>query len=268
MFAEYRKLGIRTIPLEGKKPLVRWSDVTLADCFEQTHPTANVGAICGDVVTIVDVDDPRFIDEARRIFGDTPLESRTRKGQHLWYRANGERRRHRVFGSEFPIDILGIGGYAVVPNSQGYEFTKGSLADIVSLPAMNAGSVPAQAEEEQPTFVRNQGYKGTRNQTLFDEGRRYALTADHQLALLSRLESLNATFQPPLSRKEVQSVAKSLWRYKEEDRLLVSGRPSILITRDDHDLLRYEPDAYVLLMDLRNNHRLRIGEFALANAGA
>src|SRR3712207_2530976 len=84
----YRSLGIRTIPLAGKQPLIRrWQHVTLNDSFP---PSENIGAILGEVMTIVDVDDLDAIDEARALFGPTPLESRTPKGYHLWYRAVGE----------------------------------------------------------------------------------------------------------------------------------------------------------------------------------
>jgi hypothetical protein len=262
LFAEYRALGIRTIPLKlNKKPLVRWMRVTLDDHFEKSHPNAQIGAVCGDVITIVDVDDRAFLGHALERFGHTPLQSRTRKGFHLWYRASGERRLLRPFGKHVPIDVLGSGGYAVVPNSEGYAFIAGSLADVPHLPAIPSDVLPCSSSPERESVQ-----KGTRNRSLFTEALRLAAHVEHLSSLEGRLHDINATYEPPLPRSEVQSILRSVWRYKAEDSLLVRGQPAILMRRTDHEALMRDSDAYVLLMDLKNNHRLREGQFYLGNA--
>jgi len=258
MFQTYRQLGIRTIPLEGKRPQVPWRDVTLNDRFEQSHPTSNIGAICGDVVTLVDVDNVDLLDFAVERFGDTPLRSKTPNGVHLWYRANGERRQTQLFGPR-SIDLLGAGGYAVVPSSTGYTFTAGDPELIPHLPTIRPDAIPTRSN-------LGQGRAGERNATLFTLGRQLVLAAASEEELLDRLAERNCSFDPPLPDAEVRSVAKSVWRYRLENRVITGDRPAVVLY---HDEMVLDPDPFYLLAVLKRNHgHRRGGEFILANAFA
>jgi hypothetical protein len=223
-------------------------------------------------VTIVDVDDVSLLDEARNWFGQTPLESKTPKGHHLWYRSNGEPRRIRPLGNDVGIDVLGSNGYAIVPASEGYSFVKGGLHEVPNLPALNSdvlpaispspAMVPASLVERLPEMGEDSG----RNTTLFSMARSLAQGATSRESLLEDVTMANLTFGVPLPPQEVEAVTNSVWRYKEEGRLLAKGQPSFLVRKDAHDLLLGNCEAMSLYHDLLRNHSMRKhDEFILAN---
>jgi len=266
----YKELGIRTIPLEGKKAKVRWKDVTLDTDF--TGHDGNVGMICGDVVTIVDVDDASLLDEARSWFGYSPLESKTPKGHHLWYRSNGEPRMIRPLGKDIGIDILGINGYAVVPASEGYSFVRGALEEVPNLPPLNIDALkqsPMSSAMVPGSLVDGLSQMGEgsgRNTSLFKMALALTRGATSKESLLSEVEAANRLFAEPLPLSEVQAVTNSTWGYRENGTLLVKGQPSTLIRKDAHAKLYGNSDAIALFTDLMHNHAGRNGkEFVLAN---
>lgn len=84
-------------------------------------------------ITVLDVDttDERILANALDHHGQTPLVIRSGSGKfHAYYRNNGERRRIRPWRG-LPIDVLGVGGYAVAPPSKAakgqYEIIQGGL---------------------------------------------------------------------------------------------------------------------------------------------
>jgi hypothetical protein len=261
MLRSYGQYGIRTIPLDSKKPMVKWANLQLEDCvWGSEWDSADTGVICGDVVTIIDVDNPHHEERAVELFGETPLKSRTPKGLHLWYCASGERRMIRPI-SGLDLDILGEGGYAVAPDSKGYNFVSGDLTDIPNLPPL--ADLPATVyTKKQNNFTA----VGERNTALFNAGRRLALGIETVEELVLRLKEVSAKFEGPLDDAEVHKVAGSIWAYKEAGRLITSSHPGFVVRNSEHDELMYYPNAYVLLADLRRNHGARNKDFALANA--
>lgn len=264
MFARYRAIGVRTLPVQkDKKPIIKeWQKVTVETRWEDSYPLASIGAICGELFTIVDVDDPAYVEEARERFGPTPVEVKTRKGTHLYYKSSGERRQIRALGEHVPIDILGKGGYAVVPNSEGYEFLRGDIEDLVALPPMACDALPVQAHQR----VSQATGQGGRNDALFAFGLGFVENAQSYEEVFARLVRRNQDFAPPMESGEVASVAKSVWKVKQEGRLMLPGHPGVFIQRDDLDLLRAHPDALALFADLKDLHGWRHGKpFYLAN---
>jgi hypothetical protein len=262
MYAAYREYGIRTVPMEGKIPLTKWKSVTLDDHFEEKYPEADIAIVTGDVVTIVDVDEKGLIDFALERFGDTPLQTETpRGGRHLWYRANGEGTTTDVGGLK-GIDIRGVGGLAKEPHSKGYSFVRGGIEEIGNLPSINLGSLPQKPAKAVAAMREGDG----RNNKLFSEALKLGRGVESEDALLGRVLRLNQEYAEPLPFAEVASVTRSVWKYREEGRLITSERPAIVIYHDEYDRLLHDSDARMLLLDLRRNHGARRGEFALSDA--
>lgn len=269
MFESYRKHGIRTLPVKSdKSPMVKnWQNVPLDARWEDKYAGAGIGAICGEKITVVDVDDLSLSDMARERFGATPVEVRTRKGLHLYYRSNGERRRIKALGSDIAIDVLGLGGYVIVPDSPGYMFTKGGVEELPYLPTIAPGALPTVVDS-QPRRTAS-GEASGRNDELYRAAIRLAGNAPLIEDLHDRVSERNAKFDAPLSNSEVKTVVASAWKAKQENRLFTAARPGVGVYKDELDLLRKHPDALTLFVDLRYNWGWMKGEaFNLANAAA
>lgn len=90
--------------------------------------------------------------------------------------------------------------------------------------------------------------------------------ATSKASLLEEVTLANLTFGVPLPAHEVEAVTNSVWRYKEEGRLLSKGQPSFLVRKDAHDMLLGNCEAMSLYHDLLRNHSMRKhDEFILAN---
>lgn len=212
IFADYAPLyverGFRVIPTgkkDGKKPLIRkWQTVGTQDAAKlaEKFPDANIAVIDGDKVTRIDVDDPDLMKGAIQRFGDTPVKVQTPSGgYHLWYAANGERRKIGIDGQK--IDVLGKGGYGVAPPSvcpgKGkYRFIEGSLEDTDDLPVILISSLPVEA---QPVSPSGRVEIGSRTNKLFDELRKIALQCETIGELAFMGAGINeAMMDPPLER--------------------------------------------------------------------
>ena len=119
---EYAEAGLVTFPVDDHKtPLVKnflRFGPNSCERYIAKFPSANIGIVNrrwrGIGVTVVDIDDENLVDYAKDRFGETPLQSTTPGGgSHLWYRANGEKRRCGLEGRR--IDICGEGGFFLAP---------------------------------------------------------------------------------------------------------------------------------------------------------
>jgi hypothetical protein len=181
-----------------KKPAIKgWQSVgqKAVVALAKKFPNENIGVVDGDVITRVDIDNPKLIDGAIQKFGDTPIRVHTPSGgMHLWYQANGERRKIKLDGQE--IDVLGKGGYGIVPPSETpagiYEFVSGSLADMDRLPKIKSG-VLARLEHHVPNPIG----EGNRTNVLFRELRSIALQCETHDELLFRGTGINETMMAP-----------------------------------------------------------------------
>ena len=171
--------------MDGKRPLVSHPDrfgrrAALQIAGKPQFANAALGFWCGHFnrLTVVDVDDQRDteLQYALDTFGQSPVIVRTASGKHhAYYRHGGERRRIRPLEGH-AIDILGEGGLAVAPPSTGaaggrYEFVRGGLADLTSLPTMRADVLqklePASVERSAPSSTAAKIDNGQRNGRLF-----------------------------------------------------------------------------------------------------
>ncbi len=234
IFAEwqgrYAAHRVATFPIMGKKPCVRsWNRIGLpysAELAKRFADADGIGFQCGprSRITIVDVDssDERILQEAVKLFGPSPLVSRTGSGNFaIWYRHNGEPRRIR--GVEgLPVDILGA-GLAVVPGSLGkcgpYKFLEGNLADIDHLPPARSLPIAKSADRSGPwlpasddDFHPSEGQRhDTLKRALSSEIWHYedrACFFDRAIAL-GRMNS-----NSPLGVTEITSLAEWFWRQK------------------------------------------------------
>lgn len=269
------KAGKRPIPVRpDKRPCVQaWQKATdtRVEQWIADFPDANIALFCGAAsgVTVVDVDIPGELAllEAIRRFGDSPLISRTPSGgHHLFYRYSGERRQIKLEG--LAIDILGA-GYCLLPPSVSlrgnYQWVRGDSAVFLDeLPRLRAESLESELHRNSS---RIDGKKetsrrismGERNRSLFDQLRHLAKITDSLKELEAKGLLLNTGFDPPLATKEVLIVARSVWRYKCEGRLLTkAAEATALITKTEaFDL---SARALKLLSQLRCMHGVRQGE--------
>ncbi len=275
----YAAVGIGTFPIAGKRPLVRQPNtigcraaVTLSN-----HPrfaTADIGMWCGAAsgLTVVDIDEPgdAALREALKAFGDTPVLVRTHSGKHhAYYRHQGERRRIR-FDGRAKIDILGEGGFVVLPPSRGdkgtYEFLSGgldALRERAALPTINKNAIASVAGQETRPCLET-GDIGHRDRELFRDCRRFAAAANSLSELEKYAIDRNARFQPPLPEAQARAKAVQAWKYRQSGRLLVPGdEPTALIRRSEAQRLASNPVALCLLTLLRANHK-PFGTFAIA----
>lgn len=265
----YGELGLIPVPLRtDKRPAVRNWQKFRPDTWEslvEKFPDHNIGAINGRAplpLTVIDIDDPADRDWCRERFGDTPVKVRTPSGGEHWYfRGNGEGRRTRFEGRK--VDVLGHGGYGVLPPSRTpngrYEFLTGDAWAFADLPSLHGLEQSVAAKE-----------KDGRNNWLFDRLRQLAVAIESYEVLLQQGLLHNELFDTPLDEQEVVWIVKSVWKYKLAGRLMVAGcEAHIINTASTLDACEGNTDALFLLSRLKQYHGSKHGEpFVLANATA
>jgi hypothetical protein len=239
-------------------------------------PDANVGILTAPSgLTVVDFDtsDRSYVDDVLRQIGDTPLKVRTPSGGlHCFYKLNGEPNMNLRSSCNLPIDVKGASaGYVAAPPSfnrktgKPYTFETGSWEDVKRLPRCNLSTLI-----DEPLAFTN-AKEGHRNNALFALGREHALYFADEMAFREFMLRANLRLEKPLPIKEAARTIKSVWRYKLDNRLWVSGGPAgVAVSHTEIRSLiglRNGPDAALLLLVLRKEHgaRSRRGEsFAIA----
>jgi hypothetical protein len=278
---QYAAHGIATFPVEisadRKKPLVsnygRIGTRASSEIAQKFPDAIAIGFMLGQRsgVTVLDVDSPkdRVLADALGRHGPTPVVVRTGSGnRQAWYRHHGEGRVIRPF-ADTPIDILG-GGFVVSPPSHGtksnYRFIQGGLDDLDSLPVLNALPPGIRREGPATTVQITPSLTPGRNDTLFKHCMRAAHRSDDFDALLDVAHTRNDEFCPPLEDDEVVKVATSAWGYTERGKNRF-GRPGVFFdARQADELIRNDPDLYLLLSFLRANNK-HDSEFMATNQG-
>lgn len=275
---QYAAHGLRVFPVggeDGKRPLIKGWPKIGHHTFERLSPkfdTANVAVIDGDPggIVRVDIDDPDLVEIALDRFGDTPVKVQTPTPghNHLWYRANGERRVVHLDGLK--IDILGRGGYGVappsiIPGKGAYEFIEGGLDALDHLPVIRPGVLPPTAYRHPPPPANdmNRVLEGHRTKALFTELRVKALNCETLAALQLHAEALNETMMnPPLTEAEIREQARGVWRLKMEGRLILPGSRTAAVPLDVTLRLAGKgqaPSLYAYLLAHHGlNHRFQV----------
>jgi hypothetical protein len=269
--AQYASHGVATFPVaigpDGKKPLVtnyaRFGLRASAQIAQKFPDADAFGLMVGknSRLTVLDVDsrDDRVLADALDRHGPTPIVIRTGSGNHqAWYRHDGEKRLIRPEPDK-PIDILGS-GFVVAPPSRGnkskYEFIQGTLDDLDRLPPLRGLLVNDDGQTRTTAPQSTERIReGIRNRKLWEQCMISAHCCDDFDTLLDVARSRNDEFCPPLEDDEVVKVATSAWGYTErsENRF---GRPGVFFdARQANELIRDDPDLYLLLSFLRANNK-------------
>ena len=175
-----RQYGLAVIPVAGdgsKAPLIRgfnkWRVVPSEDTVRllaDRHPDANIAILTGlSGVVVIDVDDAGQIDEAIQRFGATPLQVRTHRGGHLYYRFGGWTRSHNVVVG-LNAQIKAGSGYVLVPPSMHrsgalYRHHNCDWSALRAIPAFD----PVAIQPERPLTTARKFRDGSRGQDLNDQ---------------------------------------------------------------------------------------------------
>lgn len=264
----YAEHGIPTFPVREKRPAVSGYlkiGVRASGQFAIKFPTSDTfGLACRrNRITVLDVDAPdeRLLADAMSEVGPTPFVVRSGSGNfQAWYRNSGERRKVRP-NPERPIDILGD-GFVVAPPSRtekgAYSIICGTLDDLANLPPMRRTQGTAAA----PPLVE----AGRRNQELWRACMGAAPTCSSITDLMEKAVHLNqTTLYEPLPDEEVLRVVASAWAKElAGTNWFGRGRRVVFESSEIDELLKQDPDAFLLLATLRRHHWDR--EFYIANA--
>jgi hypothetical protein len=230
----YAKLGLAPVPVggrEGKTPLIKGYTnalvtVTNVAAFALRFGSANIALLTGaSRLAIVDVDDADLVPDMLHRFGPTPLIVRSpgRGGMHLYYRHADGVAPFDLRDSEFlPVEIKAGKNIVVVPPSvnpgvnpvthgRHYEFVKGTF-DRATLNALPPFRLEALRMGRSPADVRRV-LRGERNNWLFRQCLRAALSGDSFDDLLDYAQTRNDECDPVLDDDEVQKIAASAWGY-------------------------------------------------------
>jgi len=286
--AELADYGLAVIPCgkaDGKEPSVKWPkrlykpDWPVFKGWITKFGDTNIGIICGlSGVTIVDIDDPTLVPAMLERFGETPLQTQTPSGgMHLWYRSGGEKCANLRMSEGLAVDIKATRGVIVVPPSirpsgphagKAYKFAVGGWDDLKALPPIAPGSLDrpngtdrgaAEAKDRKGTSrvpLPDGAALGERNKILFTRLKNeIAPTAASFDDLLAEARKINLTHCPPEPDDKVIATAKSVWKYKIEDRLILPEGPStIAVSIDESDALLGNSDAFLLAHRLLYSH--------------
>lgn len=270
--------GLAVIPTgggDGKTPLVggwgRWRGQRrpTVEAFARKFGDANIGILAGPSrLTIVDADDEKTLADAEQRFGCSPIVTRSpRGGGHLYYRSSGERNANlRPDGMN--IDIRGAGGMVLAPPSLragigAYRIERGSWDDLARLPTVNLGAIPSRKPKPAPVSAQTDSVEGQRNNNLYTALRYHAEACESLSELVAEAHAINCQFPNPLPRIEAEKVSRSVWRMKQEGRIILPGQTRILMRPDE--LEKLGADAFYLAAWIKRWHGAKGGGlFALS----
>lgn len=278
---DYHDIGLAVIPCGGKKPKVSWKKyqakaASFATIYRwmKIFPTANIGLITGKIsgITVIDCDDPNLLlEELEAEFGESKFVVSTPSGgRHLYYSFNGEASKT---GYKQKIDVRGEGGLIIAPYSFNpdkkthYIITKGSFDDLRSLTALklnlsNKGNVErphACGIVTNSLMVNKSDFKiakGQRNNYLFYQLKEAAKNHQTYQSLENFAFEINGfCFDESLDENEIKRTATSVWKMKEEGRIILKGEGCVLARYEAEIVkLKKEPRALALLLELKYHH--------------
>jgi hypothetical protein len=232
---ECLRLGLSVIPCDPatKRPLIEtWkpyqsrfpTEEEVRDWWKhwpEAAPAVVTGELSGLVVVDIDSADAVELKEAEKWFGETSWRARTPSGgMHLGYAHPGGQVSNacRISGFDFDIDIRGDGGYVLAPPSPGY-FWECEDPFATRPPFRGIPRQVAPALESIPSVTQNDRIpRGERNPTLTSLGgtmRKRGMTSDAISAAL--LADNQKRCSPPLPKKEVLQIARSVAEYEPVD---------------------------------------------------
>jgi hypothetical protein len=296
IFAEYaptlREHGLAPIPLHGKAPTIKnygeWkappSAKTIA-ALAAKFPDANVGYVAGpSKLVVVDVDNVEDAAKCRKVFGDTAVSVRTRRGEHLFYKQpsgwtprNANLRKLLGLNADLKAGrgILVAPASHFVDNSGYYQWSGHGLDGLRGarrdLPEFPFDKLERAADTAAPWRVRLRD--GSRKQGLNDYLCSQVAYCDDFDSLVDVASTWNADLPEPLPDDVVMARAGTAWKHwaagqlEPQFRQKATAKTSRLELTSLLALSRHGADAFALLMLLRAEHsaRCRRGEsFAIS----
>lgn len=293
-------LGFAVIPLDGKKPLVkgfsRWKsppNASMTSKWIKSFSSADVGIMPGlsnangDPLVVVDADDEAAGVQVVDVFGYTPLQVKTRRGIHFYYKSQ------QTIPAIVSLKVLGINGdlkagnsFVVAPPSRHaddrefyYSWLNCRPSQITEVPDFPVAELSRLVERETQSHhsgaskAFRDGSRGLGLNDLLAAKAPLCSTFDevHEIATAFNAGLIQNGYRP-LSAGEVRERSMSAWKDVERGKLvpMVDGIASAIIRDDEFNRLlgeRHGENALALLILLRLRHgaRMRSGEtFAIS----
>ena len=233
----YLDLGLTPIPIDGKKPRVKWKDwhpKTVEGLKPYVRSNANWAVATGGNLAVLDFDSKdAYVDFVSKnidlLLHDYPVVQ-TGRGYHLWFKPTKPLRSHQFDG----VDLKAEGGYVVVPpsihdNGRQYswhrplgetipelDFSKLDLSGITEKTHAYTQAKPSTPVDE---WELEQGFDPTDFDNGVAEGRRHdtlvrligGLVADKTPLneIIRRTNAWNGKNRPPLPQQEINETLSS-----------------------------------------------------------
>ena len=234
----YLTLGLTPIPIDGKKPRVRWKDwhpKTVESLRSYIRSNANWAVATGGSLAVLDFDSKdAYVDFVSKnidlLLHDFPVVQ-TGRGYHLWFKPTRPLRSHQFDG----VDLKAEGGYVVVPPSihpgtgrryswhrplgetiPELDFNKLDLSGIAEKTPAHTQAKPLTPADE---WELEEGFDPTDFDNGVPEGRRHdtlvrligGLVADKTPLgeIIRRTNAWNGKNRPPLPQQEINETLSS-----------------------------------------------------------
>lgn len=265
-------LGYNLIPLGngdlGKSPSVKFGGRkrlplgVVLDRMRAENSAMYGVRLPGLLVIDIDTDTPPARELVARRFGNSPVQVRTSRGLHHWYRLGASRRPTNIVEALIRIDFkAGAGSYVAGPHA----IRRDGAIYLPGASALDAARSLPVFTDKFPDPVRQQPDApkipvGRRNHALFQRAREYAPCVDSLDELLGDLLAIrNIQCDDPetVRDEEVVKIAGWAWKLRLENRLW-SGRNSVLqinrIVIDKLQNVKHGTEAFMLHAVLVSAH--------------
>lgn len=235
LLKNYFNLGFSLIPLEGKRPLIKWkpfqkhpSSWELVLSWNEKYPEANWATLTGKVSGLLALD----VDENSQALFDAfwnrwpTTWTKTGRGFHILFRIERDYRVEKLSLEGFTLEVKGNSKKMIIlppsrhENGEVYHFLRG-LEELAPLPEELKRALIT--EENQGALIspylcvqwlwKKEVAEGERHQTLFVIGSSL-LQKQGKERVASLLRQRNGTFSPPISESELRALLKSLKKEK------------------------------------------------------
>lgn len=236
--AHARDDGFRVFPVKprGKTPAITgWQEAATTDLDQieawwDQNPDYNIGLLCGDGLTVVDLDGPagrswgvEVKEDPARGF-QTKLVRTGSGGFHLYFTDGGDPLPQSAGAIAPGVDVRSggkgyvVGAGSVHPNGEPYEAVNGAAPGRVPAwlyeAAAEGQSKKADAPRFDPDGMIPDGERNATMTSIAGAMRRSGLGPDEILAAL--LATNEARCETPLSEEELRTIAGSVSRYAPE----------------------------------------------------
>ncbi len=220
-------------------------------------------------MVVVDCDEssPELIQDMQNRFGDSPIQVKTPRGMHLYYRNVGNPMPN-LRAECLPVDIktgtnsFVVGPCSIRPTGEVYVALSGCLGET-ELPDFTDTHKPLQSVSAQ----------------LVKTGRRHNVILAHGMKLLTRVSSMNELIRLLLAFRdkeccnpstapdsEVREIADWCWKQRLNNSVYNAQISAFTLWRNDFGALNGNVDAIALFTVLQQYHGHRLGKtFPLIN---